>query len=159
MTSRSNRERFENQASPRSRIGQELEALRRKIADLQNLEFELTKADLALSVAADAGPQTSEQIKSEIKRRLGYFPLFFTPAADFPEVFQSLWQQSLTGYYHNPLPDRFKERLFMLLARYCSAPYSLVTHCCKLHSLGMPAADVLRLLQEPTPSVGEDLSV
>ena len=45
----------------------------------------------------------------------------------------------------------------MLLARYCSAPYSLVTHSCKLHSLGMPAADVLRLLQEPTPSAGEDL--
>jgi diguanylate cyclase (GGDEF)-like protein/PAS domain S-box-containing protein len=157
MTSRSNRERFENHTPQKSRIGQELDALRRKIADLQNLEFELAKADLALSVAADAGPQTSEQIKSEIKKRLGYFPLFFAPAADFPEVFQSLWQQSLAGYYDNPLPERFKERLFMLLARYCSAPYSLVTHSCKFHSLGMPAADVLRLLQEPPLSAGEDL--
>jgi len=157
MTSRSNRERFENHTPPKSRIGQELESLRRKIGDLQNLEFELTRADLAMSVAADAGPPTSEQIKSDIKKRLGYFPLFFAPAADFPEVFQSLWQQSLAGYYNNPLPERFKERLFMLLARYCSAPYSLVTHSCKLHSLGMPAADVLRHLQEPTPSAGEDL--
>ena len=156
MTSHFNRERFENRTPSKSRIGQELESLRRKIADLQNLEFELTRAELALSVAADAGPATSEQIKSDVKKRLGYFPLFFAPAAGYPEIFQSLWQQSLAGYYNNPLPERLKERLFALLARYCSAPYSLVTHSCKLHSLGMPAADVLRLLEEATPSAGED---
>jgi diguanylate cyclase (GGDEF)-like protein/PAS domain S-box-containing protein len=157
MTSRSNRERFENHKPPKSRIGHELESLRRKIADLQNLEFELTRANLALSGAIEVGPRTSDQIKSEIKKRLGFYPLFFAPAADFPEVFQSLWQQSLAGYYNNPLPEMFKERLFMLLARYCSAPYSLVTHSCKLHSLGLPATDVLRLLQEPTPSAAEQV--
>ena len=80
-----NRDKLEDPILPKSRISQEIESLRQKIADLESLEFELAKAELALShAAADAAPATPDQIKNEITKRLGYFPLFFAPAADFP---------------------------------------------------------------------------
>jgi diguanylate cyclase (GGDEF)-like protein/PAS domain S-box-containing protein len=157
LTSRSNRNQFDNHVQPKSRIGLELESLRKKIADLQDLEIELNRAEQALSgTGIDVAGATSDQIKSAIKKRLGYFPLYFTPAVDYPDLFRGFWLQSLVGYYDNPLPERLKERLFVKLARYCAAPYSLVTHSCRLHSLGVSAAGVLQLLQEPSPSVADD---
>ena len=154
-----NRDKLEDPILPKSRISQEIESLRQKIADLESLEFELAKAELALShAAADAAPATPDQIKNEITKRLGYFPLFFAPAADFPEVLQDLWRQSLAGYYNNPIPELLKEKLFIQLARYCAAPYSIVTHSCNLHGLGIPATDILVLLQKPAPSTEGDLA-
>jgi diguanylate cyclase (GGDEF)-like protein/PAS domain S-box-containing protein len=153
-----NRVKLDNAFLPKTRIGQEIESLRLKIADLENLELELTRAELALvSAAADTAPATSDQIRNEIKKRLGYFPLYFAPAADFPDVLQNLWRQSCAGYYDNPIPELFKEKLFVQLARYCSAPYSIVTHSCTLYRLGIPATEVLRLIQEPAPSPEDDL--
>ena len=131
--------------------------LRAKIADLESLESELTKAEQALVGAGSAAPFSADQIRSEIKKKLGYFPISFSPAADFPEVLRTLWMQSLTGYYDNPLPDRFKEKLFAQLSRYCGAPYALVTHSCNLLDKGMQAGEVLALLEQPSPSVGDDL--
>jgi diguanylate cyclase (GGDEF)-like protein/PAS domain S-box-containing protein len=138
-----------------SRIGQEIESLRQRIADLEGLESELSKAEQALN--ADKTPATSDEITDQIKRRLGVFPPVFEPAADCPDVLWNLWQQSLVGYYDNPLPELLKEKLFAQLARYCPAPYSIVAHSCNLHRLGIPAAEVLRLLERPTPSLEEDL--
>jgi diguanylate cyclase (GGDEF)-like protein/PAS domain S-box-containing protein len=154
----SKRDKLEDLTVPMSRIGQEIESLRQRIADLQSLEAELSRADQALNAAhADATPATSDEIRNQIKGRLGYFPPFFVPVAEYPEVLWSLWQQSLAGYYDNPLPELLKEELFAQLARYCAAPYSIVTHSCNLHRLGIPAADVLRLLEQPAPSPEEDL--
>jgi diguanylate cyclase (GGDEF)-like protein/PAS domain S-box-containing protein len=152
------RENLTASTHTKSRIGFEIEALRQKIADLENLEFELTRAELALNAAGtQPEPATADQLRREIKERLGYFPLSFAPAADIPEVLRNLWQQALAAYYDNPLPALIKEKLFVQLARYCAGPYSIVTHSCILHSLGTAASEVLRLLQQPTPSPEEDL--
>ncbi|MGA2263397.1 MAG: diguanylate cyclase [Acidobacteriota bacterium] len=153
-----NRDKLEGPILPKSRISQEIESLRQRMAELESLELELTRAELALNSAAiDSAPASSDEIKSEIKKRLGYFPLLFAPAVDFPEMLQNLWQQSLAGYYDNPIPELLKEKLFVQLGRYCAAPYSIVTHSCSLHSLGISAPDVLRLLQQPTPSPEDNL--
>lgn len=158
MAALSKRDKLEDLTVPMSRIGREIESLRQRIADLESLESELSKAEQALSAGhADETPATSDEIKNQIKRRLGYFPPPFVPAADYPDVLWSLWQQSLAGYYDNPLPELLKEKLFAQLARYCAAPYSIVTHSCNLHRLGIPAADVLQLLEHPAPSPEEDL--
>ena len=69
----------------------------------------------------------------------------------------SFWHQSLVCYYDNPIPGQFKERLFAQLARYCAAPYSVVTHSCSLHGLGVPAEEVFRILDHCSPSIEEDL--
>jgi diguanylate cyclase (GGDEF)-like protein/PAS domain S-box-containing protein len=146
------KENLEESTMPKSRIGREIESLRQKIADLESLELELMKAEMAqASASALAEPATAEQIKEEIKNRLGYFPLFFAPAAELGPLLLNLWRQSLVGYYENPIPEFFKEKLFLLLARYCAAPYALVTRSCNLHSMGVAAAEILRLLQQPTP--------
>ncbi len=158
MASPFKRENLTASTHTKSRIGFEIEALRQKIADLESLEFELTRAELALNAAGtQPEPATADQLRREIKERLGYFPLSFAPAADIPEVLRNLWQQALAAYYDNPLPALIKEKLFVQLARYCAGPYSIVTHSCILHSLGTAASEVLRLLQQPTPSPEEDL--
>ncbi len=158
MTALSNRERVEDSLPSQSRISREIEALRQRIADLESLEAELLRAERALGAAAAASePAGADQIKSEIKKRLGYLPLFFLPVAENAEILQSFWQQSLAGYYDNPIPERFREMLFAQLARYCSAPYSIVTHSCKLHSLGASATEVLHILEQRTPTAEEDL--
>ena len=158
MTARLSRDKFENPNLPRNRIRQEIESLRAKLADMESLELELSRAEAALSSAgAEPVPANADQIQSEIKKRLGFIPLFFVPATDVPEILLDLWRQSRIGYYDNPLPERFKEKLFVLLARYCSSPYSIVTHGCNLYSMGMTAGGVLRLLQKPSPPVEADV--
>ncbi len=156
MTALSNHDKLKDPMPPKSRISQEIEELRRRLADLEGVESELARAELLLGTGPGSLEATSDQLRSEIKKRLGYFPPFFSPAAEIPEVLVNLWQQSLSGYYDNPLPDLFKEKLFVLLSRYCSVPYSLVTHACNLGGLGMTAADVFRLIQQPAPSTEED---
>ncbi|HYH45979.1 MAG TPA: GAF domain-containing sensor histidine kinase, partial [Thermoanaerobaculia bacterium] len=54
-----------------------------------------------------------------------------------------------------PLPELFKEKLLALVSRYCTAPYSLIGHSCALAALGMPAAEILALLERPAPSEAE----
>jgi diguanylate cyclase (GGDEF)-like protein/PAS domain S-box-containing protein len=153
-----NRDKLEDAILPKTRISREIDSLRQKIADLESLEYELTRAELALiNSASGAAPATSDQIKGAINKRLGYFPLYFAPAVDFPELLRDLWRQSLAGYYDNPLPEIFKEKLFVQLARYCASPYSIVTHSCNLHRMGIPAQEVLHLIQQPAPSAEDDL--
>jgi two-component system, cell cycle sensor histidine kinase and response regulator CckA len=55
--------------------------------------------------------RTSEQIKVEIEEKLGFFPPFFRPALQTPQVLENLWHQTINAYLTNPLPDLFKERL------------------------------------------------
>lgn len=147
-----NRDKLLEEILPKSRIGQEIESLRQRISDLESLEAELTRAEHALtSIASVSAPANLDRIKNEIKSRLGSIPLYFAPALEFPDLLQSLWHQSLTGYFANPIPELVKERLFVRLARYCSVPYSIALHSCNLVRLGVPPGDVLHLIQQPVP--------
>jgi len=136
---------------PKTRIAQELDSLRQRIADLEQLQVELSQAELALGNESHTA-RAADQIKAETDARLGYFPSFMEPALRVPDVLESLWQHGLHAYYENPIPDLFKEKLFVLLSRYCPVPYSIVTHSCALYRLGMPGSEVLLLIAEPTPT-------
>src|SRR5262245_11809763 len=98
-----------------------------------------------------------EQIKEEIEERFGFFPPFFNPALETPEILETLWQQTLSAYVNNPLPALFKEKLFACLSRYCAVPYCIICHSCALRPLGMSATEVLALLTEPGPSTEIDI--
>ncbi|HEY9695135.1 MAG TPA: acyltransferase family protein [Oculatellaceae cyanobacterium] len=99
--------------------------------------------------------RTSEQIKSEIQKNLGFFPPFFESAQQNPQVLENLWQQTLSAYIDNPFPPVFKEKLSAYLSRYCSVHYCLVCHSCSLHHLGINGSQVLNLLVSPPPSATE----
>ncbi len=145
---------------PGSRIGRELDVLREKIADLRLLEGELTQAQEALSAlsSAPAAIRPAAGIRREIESRLGFLPAFFTPALDMPEMLESLWQQARIGYYENPLPALFKERLCAQLARYSRSAYSMVARSCTLCKLGIPAGDLYDFLTEAHPAGEQDLA-
>lgn len=101
--------------------------------------------------------RTSEQIKTEIEKTIGFFPPFFAPAVDTPQVLENLWQQTLSAYINNPIQAAFIEKLLAYLSRFCSVPYCIVCHSCALHPLGMTAGDVLELLEQPAPMVESDI--
>jgi diguanylate cyclase (GGDEF)-like protein/PAS domain S-box-containing protein len=145
---------------PGSRIGRELEGLREKIADLKLLEGELTQAQDALSTLSStkSTPRTAAEIRREIESRVGFLPAFFAPALEMPEMLESLWQQARIGYYENPLPGLFKEKLFAQLARYSQSAYSLVVRSCVLRKLGIPAGDLYHFLMEAHPAGEQDLA-
>ena len=94
--------------------------------------------------------RNSEQIKAEIKEIFGFVPPFFE-LPQTPELLESLWQQTLYAYVHNPLPDLLKEKLSAYLSRFCAVPYCMIWHSCRLRSLGMNARQVLELLESPIP--------
>ncbi|MBD1933925.1 MULTISPECIES: PAS domain-containing sensor histidine kinase [Cyanophyceae] len=96
--------------------------------------------------------RTSDEIKAEIEGKFGFFPPFFEPALDTPQILENLWQQTLSAYVNNPLPSLFKEKLFAYLSRYCSVPYCIVCHSCALRPLGMTAKELLKLLETPPPT-------
>ena len=100
-------------------------------------------------------PAESEAIRRAIEARFGFFPPFFEPALPNPQVLKNLWDQTLSAYIENPLPDLFKEKLAALLARYCHVPYCLICHTSALRPLGMKAADVLELLSLEAMSLEE----
>ena len=95
--------------------------------------------------------RTSEQIKTEIEEKFGFFPPFFNQAQPAPQVLENLWQQTLSAYVDNPLPTLFKEKLSAYLSRYCDIAYCLVCHSCTLYSLGMKAREIWELLELPSP--------
>ena len=97
----------------------------------------------------------TEQIRDEIESRFGFFPPFFAPALDSPQVLNNLWQQTLSAYIDNPLSPLFKEKLNALLSRYCAVPYCMVCHSSALRPLGMAAGEVLALLELPVPTINE----
>lgn len=102
--------------------------------------------------------RTSEQIKAEIIERFGFFPPFFEPAISTPNIMENLWQQTLSAYVNNPLPQLFKEKLFAYLSRYCSVPYCIICHSCALRPLKMAAKDILDMLKSTTPFLEEAIS-
>jgi diguanylate cyclase (GGDEF)-like protein/PAS domain S-box-containing protein len=155
-----NNSNAENASVPRNRIGRELEALREKIADLRLLEGELSQAQEVLSTLSSAKSvhRTAAEIRREIESRLGFLPAFVAPALDMPEMLESLWQQARLGYYENPLPELFKEKLFAQLARYTRSAYSIVVRSCVLRKLGMPAGDLYHFLSQSHPGGEQDLS-
>jgi diguanylate cyclase (GGDEF)-like protein/PAS domain S-box-containing protein len=142
------------------RYGLDLDSIRHKIAEIERLEREICEAGhTPLNSPLDAGnsKHLGAQTRSEIETRLGFFPPFFMPALNQAEVLDTLWRQSLSGYYNNPLPDRFKEILFALLSRYCTSPYAIVTHSCELRALGMGATEIMELLQNWVPMAESDI--
>jgi len=99
--------------------------------------------------------RTSDQIKAEIEEKFGFFPPFFAPALETPQVLENLWQQTLSAYVGNPLSPLFKEKLSAYLSRYCPVPYCMICHSCSLRPLGVRAREVLQLLESPPPTEAE----
>lgn len=95
--------------------------------------------------------KTSALIREEIEKRFGFFPPFFEPAMETPDILENLWQQTLSAYVNNPIPPFFREKLFAYLSRFCSIPYCIVCHSCALRPMRMTAQDVLKMLEEPAP--------
>ncbi|MEM7590255.1 MAG: ATP-binding protein [Cyanobacteria bacterium P01_A01_bin.83] len=83
--------------------------------------------------------------KTEIIKQLGYFPAFLIPAISSSLIYRSLVQQTLFAYINNPLPARFKEKLFVILSRYFGISYFTICHSCTLRSLGISAAEIIQL--------------
>jgi diguanylate cyclase (GGDEF)-like protein/PAS domain S-box-containing protein len=128
------------------RTGKEFESLWEKLKDLKGLDSSLVFGGKTNSV------RSTEQLKSEIADRLGFFPSFFAPALDFPALLENLWRQQLCSYYENPLPPLFKEKLAFCLSRYCTSPYFIVTHACTLHRLGILAHSLKQLIEGIPPA-------
>ncbi len=149
----------EEERKPASRISQELDTLRQKIADLRMLESELARAEEALASRGHPGLETrpASHVRREIEARLGYLPAYFNPVLEMPEMLESLWQQSRLGYYDNALPELFKEKLFAQLARYSPSPYSIVLRSCYLRKLGVSPSDLPQLLTEAHAATESDL--
>lgn len=99
--------------------------------------------------------RTSAQIRAVIEEKLGFFPPFFAPAQENPQVLENLWQQTLCAYVDNPLSPLFKEKLSAYLSRYCPVPYCMICHSCSLRPLGVKAQEVLQLLESPPPTENE----
>lgn len=83
--------------------------------------------------------------KTKITKKLGYFPAFLIPAIKSSSVFCSLVKQTFVAYKNNPLPDLFKEKLFVYLSRYCGAEYFTICHSCGLRSLGAKPSEIIAL--------------
>lgn len=83
--------------------------------------------------------------KTEIIKQLGYFPAFLIPAVDSSLIYRSLVQQTLFAYVNNPLPAKFKEKLFIVLSRYFDLSYFTICHSCTLGSLNVTATEIMQL--------------
>lgn len=118
------------------------------------MKITLSVSTMMRTVDSSSG-RTSQQIQEEIESKLGFFPPFFVPALDNPQVLESLWQQTLLAYLYNPLPALFKEKLSAYLSRFCAVPYCMICHSCSLYSFGMRSWDVLELLEAPPPNQSE----
>jgi hypothetical protein len=98
-----------------------------------------------------------------VAERFGVLPNFFRSGASATGLIEQLWSFALAAYLDNPLPSRFKERLFVFLSQFCPIRYCIVRHVGFLIGLGRPAGDavalphtieqVMLLLQRPRPSV------
>jgi diguanylate cyclase (GGDEF)-like protein/PAS domain S-box-containing protein len=143
--------------SPMNRFSEELDLLRKQIADLKDMMLESAPAVAARERALQTAQRALERIRAEIQAQHGFIPPFFAPASDVPEVFASLWQQMRSSYLKAPIPALTKEKLFARLSRACPKSYAILAHSCALKSLGMHAGEVLRWLEQPVPASEEDL--
>jgi signal transduction histidine kinase/ActR/RegA family two-component response regulator len=87
--------------------------------------------------------QSKAEFEQAIQDRLGLLPNLYLSAPAAPEVLQRFWTEGLEAYLDNPLPSLFKERLVVMLSRYCGARYCLVRHAGYLLGgvHGRPAGD------------------
>ncbi|HEX7901720.1 MAG TPA: ATP-binding protein [Planctomycetota bacterium] len=104
------------------------------------------------------GAGAEPRLLAEIRRRLGFFPPLFEPAARVPSVLRALWLEAKVSYLDSTLPALFKEKLFAYLSRFCATPYALIAHACALRPLGMSGREILELLEEPPPAMEIDLA-
>ncbi len=146
--------------SPRNRLAEELEALRKQIAALKDLSSDPSgaKADSSYTPAPEPEKRAVDRIRLEMEAQIGYIPAFFAPAAEAPEVFAMLWHQMRSSYIRNPMPEITKEKFLVRAARYCPVSYALLVHSCQLKRLGMHGSDILRWLEQPYLSREEDLA-
>ena len=100
-----------------------------------------------------------KQITEKIIDRLGFFPSFLVSAIETPSILESLWSQTLSAYINNPLPELFKEKLFVFVSRYCLSPYFVICHSCSLRSLGVQAKEILELNKLPIPHQEKDIEL
>ena len=100
-----------------------------------------------------------KQITEKIIDRLGFFPSFLVSAIETPSILESLWEQTLSSYINNPLPELFKEKLFVFVSRYCLSPYFVICHSCTLRSLGVNAKEILELHKLPSPHQEKDIQL
>jgi PAS domain S-box-containing protein len=106
---------------------------------------------------ASAAPELQRRVYD----RFGVLPNFFRLSPETPEITEKLWGFAQAAYLDNPLPSVFKERLFVLLSRFCAVRYCIARHTGFLVGLGRPAGDkdariesvvdVVRLLRRPLP--------
>ena len=115
------------------------------------LDFVKTDVDMVTS--------NQKQITARIIDRLGFFPSFLVSAIETPDILASLWEQTLSAYINNPLPELFKEKLFVFVSRYCSSPYFIICHSCTLRSLGVTAQEILELNKLPVPHQEQDVQL
>ena len=98
-----------------------------------------------------------KQVTEKIIDRLGFFPSFLVSAIETPAILESLWEQTLSAYINNPLPELFKEKLFVFISGYCSNPYFVICHSCTLRSLGVTGKEILDLSKLSVPRKEEDV--
>jgi diguanylate cyclase (GGDEF)-like protein/PAS domain S-box-containing protein len=148
---------FENKL--KNRLAGDLDAIRKQIADLKGMMNEPAPPAAVLTPASDVQHRRAlERIKAEMEAQLGFFPPFFVPVAEMPDVLATLWLQMRVSYMKNPIPALTKEKLFARLSRACPISYALVSHSCHLRQLGMRAEEILRWLERPEPAGEEDLA-
>jgi PAS domain S-box-containing protein len=102
---------------------------------------------------------TASDLQRRVSGRFGVLPNFFMLSPETPEITEKLWGFAEAAYLDNPLPSIFKERLFVLLSRFCAARYCMARHTGFLIGLGRPAgdkdaraesvSDVVKLLRRP----------
>lgn len=100
---------------------------------------------------------SSIQLERKVTKQLGFLPSFLLPAIETPEIFTSLFQQTLSAYINNPLPAVFKEKLFVNLSRYCEIDYFTICHSCTLRSFGITAQEILIFKNIKIPQTEADL--
>ena len=100
-----------------------------------------------------------KKITAKIIDHLGFFPSFLVSAIETPAILENLWEQTLSAYINNPLPELFKEKLFVFVSRYCSSPYFVICHSCTLRSLGVTAKEILELNKLPIPHQEQDVQL
>jgi PAS domain S-box-containing protein len=104
---------------------------------------------------------TAQELRRRVNDRFGVLPNFFQLSPETPEITEKLWGFAQAAYLDNPLPSVFKERLFVLLSRFCAVRYCIARHTGFLVGLGRPAGDkdaraesvvdVVKLLRRPLP--------
>jgi PAS domain S-box-containing protein len=109
---------------------------------------------------------TAQELQQRVNDRFGVLPNFFRLSPETPEITEKLWAFAQAAYLDNPLPSVFKERLFVLLSRFCAVRYCIARHTGFLVGLGRPSGDrdaraesvvdVVKLLRRPLPR-GPDL--